>query len=621
VTLRLRQLRTYDRNGEVEQVNFGAGMTLLVGPRNSSKTTTLRMVDYCMGSDDSAAAALGPEVAARYLGIEVDVQFGDQVHVIRRAFDSEFGLLTRLYIDGDPMLPRDFSDWALAQLGWPVLDIPKGRVAQAATELVPLSFRTLWRHIYRREDSWLVFANQEQEFHRRAVLSLFLGLAESRYSNAEYHAAAAMRRVDELRQQLADVQVLGDQTVRQVASELGLPETSARLVTDRDSELAAEIERAEAARHRIAASARATSGFATEQAARFQNNSGQISDLRGHVHTLQATLANYMTVLALGEAESRRLSRARTAVESLSAMPVTICPVCGQGTPHPPESSIESGQCYLCAQPVVTDARARRIELERAIIGREASELQEAIDRTTVELATESAELSRLVAQQEVLARRLDEERMTLLAPYVSELEDLSRQIGGLEQKRAALSGLKGLLGRQEAIEEQVLAALKDADEAESAVQAAEVTKTETHRRCSTFAKRMTEFLNGIESEPWRFGEVALAGEELSFYVGGGPWEVVLGGESKVLFLMSYHYALMHLATDLPGISCAPGLAVLDNPHQQGLSAAVVAECLDMLAAAAEEQGGQVIATLARPVPMTRRASVHPLTVQYSPTS
>ena len=129
----------------------------------------------------------------------------------------------------------------------------------------------------------------------------------------------------------------------------------------------------------------------------------------------------------------------------------------------------------------------------------------------------------------------------------------------------------------------------------------------------------MSEFLNSIKSEPWRFGEVALAGEELSFYVGAGPWDIVLGGESKVLFLLSYHYALLHLAVDLPDVACSPGLAILDNPLQHGLRDPVVAECLDMLAAAAKKHEGQVITTLAHRLPMNQPVEVRPLTVQYSP--
>jgi len=618
MSIRLLELRTYDRNGEIDQFNLASPTTVLVGPRNSSKTTTLRMIDYCMGSDESAAA-LRPDVSEHYLGIELDVRFGEQVHVIRRSFEPSFGQLTRVQVDSAPITPREFSDWALERLGWPSLQIPKGRVAQLATELVPLSFRTLWRHIYRREGSWLEFASQEQEFHRRAVLSLFLGLAESRYSNAEFHAAAAMRRVEELQQQLVSIQAVGDETVRQVAAELALPETSAHLLTERDAQLAQEINDANASREQITASARATAGYSSLHSADFQDNVAAINSLRDQVRTLEEVLAGYRTVLALGDAEVGRLSRAQNAVEQLSAMPVTLCPVCGQATPHPVEFSAETGCCYLCEQPVVTDARGRRIELERAIIGRESAEIHEAIERTDHELAEAKVELARLLNRQEELARLLDEERQALLAPFVAELEDLSRRIGGLEQKRAALSGLRGLIARQAVIERDIEKALQDADRADAIARAVETSRTETHRRCGVFARRMSEFLNSIKSEPWRFGEVALAGEELSFYVGAGPWDIVLGGESKVLFLLSYHYALLHLAVDLPDVACSPGLAILDNPLQHGLRDPVVAECLDMLAAAAKKHEGQVITTLAHRLPMNQPVEVRPLTVQYSP--
>ncbi len=619
MSIRIGELRTYDRNGEIGKYDFSSPVTILVGPRNSSKTTTLRMIDFCFGSADSALSAFGPAVSGHYFGLELDVELSGQTHVIRRSFEPSFGLLTRVYVDGQSISPREFSDWAMTQLGWPILDIPKGRVPELATELVPLTFRTLWRHIYRREGSWLEFASQELEFHRRAVLSLFLGLAESRYSNAEYRAAAAMRRVEELRVQLANSQTVADETVRQVSAELGLPETSGHLLAQRDQELAAEIRQARQARDEIAATARATTGYSSLHSADFQENLSSINELRDRIRTLEEVLEGYRTVLALGSAEQGRLSRAQTAVEQLSAMPVSLCPVCGQGTPHPVEYSGMTGLCYLCSQQVVGDARGRRIELERSIINRESAELREAIDHTNSELTAANDQLARRSLRQEGLARALDEERQAVLAPFVAQLEELSQRIGGLEQKRAALAGLGGLMARQQTIEHQMAEALELADTADTAARAVETSRAETHRRCSIFAGRMTEFLQSIGTEPWRFGDVALAGEELSFYVGGGPWDIVLGGESKVLFLMSYHYALLHLGSDLEGRAFPPGLAILDNPVQHGLTDSVVAECLDLLAQAADRQGGQVIATLARRLPMTQPAVVHPLTVQYSP--
>lgn len=52
--LRILNVRLFLQTGEVEQYDFSAAATTtLVGPRNSSKTTTLKVINYCLG--DAAA--------------------------------------------------------------------------------------------------------------------------------------------------------------------------------------------------------------------------------------------------------------------------------------------------------------------------------------------------------------------------------------------------------------------------------------------------------------------------------------------------------------------------------------------------------------------------------------
>jgi hypothetical protein len=269
VTLRVVSLTQYERDGEIVALNLDSTTALLVGPRNSSKTTTLRMIDYCLGDDGSAQHTFGPDVASRYVGIQLELELPTGRHTLRRSFTPEFGLLTRVRVDDIHDLdPRQFNDWIMGELGWPTYQIPRGRIPQLATDLVPLTFRTLWRHVYRREDSWLEFASQEQEFHRRAVLAFFLGLAGTRYSNVEFQQAAAQRRVAELTEQLADLDRLADETVGRVAQELGLPATSTTTIAEREEELREEAQALGEARATVTHGLQSTEGFVSESSSR-----------------------------------------------------------------------------------------------------------------------------------------------------------------------------------------------------------------------------------------------------------------------------------------------------------------------------------------------------------------
>ncbi|MGH2973482.1 MAG: hypothetical protein ACRDLL_01240 [Solirubrobacterales bacterium] len=579
------------------------------------------MVDFCLGDDASATVALGPEVSARYAGLDLELELPNGRHLIRRSFVPSFGLLTRIRIDDElEVAPRAFSDWMLEQLGWPLIEIPRGRVAELATELVPLTFRTLWRHIFRREDSWLVFANQEQEFHRRAVLSFFLGLAEQRYSNVDFQLAATERRAAELREQLASLDRLTDETVRQVARELGLPETTSRTLQERDALLANEAASIDLRREEVTRSLQATEGFVGEAAARFDIVSRDLVTLRARIGGLREALDGYQAARAANIAELAKLERAASSVELISALPVTMCPVCGQTPPHARDWPEATSRCYLCDQPVVADIRDRRIRLEGEVVGREKGELDEVIIRTETELSVLERSAQTLLAERQRLGSQIDAERRDLLAPFVGQLEEMSRRLGAIEQQRAALTGLGGLLARRSALNAELEHAIRAVDHADAAARAVASSRHETHRRCAAFADRMTEFLERLTVEPWQFGRITIAEEELSFYVGGGPWDIVLGGESRVLFLLSYQYALLHLAKDLPSASHAPGLAVLDNPLQQGIAGRVIAEAMDQLLVAAANGAGQVVATLPHALPLRSQPVIHRLSVQYGAT-
>lgn len=181
MTLVLDTLRKYRSDGEIEVMSFDPRVSVIVGPPNSSKTTSLRMIDFCLGDADPADRALGPAIVENYLGLELDLSVSGTRYTVRRGIQSTFGLLTRVRVGDADLALRDFQAWLMRELDWPELSVPKGRDPRVATELVPLTFRSLLRHIYRKENSWLDFASREEEFLRRAVIAYFLGFAEALY--------------------------------------------------------------------------------------------------------------------------------------------------------------------------------------------------------------------------------------------------------------------------------------------------------------------------------------------------------------------------------------------------------------------------------------------------------
>jgi len=569
------------------------------------------MIDFCFGDSDPAERALGRDVVVNYQGIRLRLSINNQVHTIDRALTQSFGPLTRLVIDERQQFePRSFSDWIMEELGWPLLEIPRGRHPRFATETVPLTFRTLLRHIYRRENSWYEFASREEEFHRRAVVAFHLGLAESRYSNEEFRVAEAQRKVRTVEGQLRELEEIGSDTVARLGEQLGL----AGLNLDNIDSLDAGLREAEATvaqrRAWVLRRLRASPGFMTEPTERYKLLSAELSKQGELENQLRVALDGYIEALESNRSQLLRLDRLDDAIDVFGGMPVTLCPACQQAPPLERGEAEASNVCYLCRQEVSADVRRRRLELEKRALDREYREVFEIVARTREEIEQVQSRQQQLVAEVHSLGGRLDQERAELVAPFLTELEELSREAGALAQQRATLEGLGALTGRRNQLGQELDHAFQELEEAENALRLADAARRRGADRCAALADRMNEFLSGLGPEVWNFGRITIAEEDFTFFVGTRPWDDVLGGESRVMLFLAYQYALLCIGRDGSPWGYSPGLAILDNPLQQGLRDAAVGRALDQIADATQRCDSQVIATLAHAVPITQRADI-----------
>src|ERR1700733_15167318 len=86
--LRILSIRLVQNTGEIEEYNLAnAAMTVITGPRNSSKTTTLNVIDYCLGDRDSIAEALGAAIEDKYISVGIRIAVDGHEYSLRRSFD------------------------------------------------------------------------------------------------------------------------------------------------------------------------------------------------------------------------------------------------------------------------------------------------------------------------------------------------------------------------------------------------------------------------------------------------------------------------------------------------------------------------------------------------------
>ncbi|MEV0449232.1 hypothetical protein [Streptomyces sp. NPDC050600] len=608
--IRISKVRLVHQSGEFDEYSFASGMlNILYGVRNSSKSTTLRVIDYCLGDRDNPVGALGAAVADEYVEVSTELQINGRSYTLSRSLTH--GRLSKVSVNGEDIPASSFSDWILGELDWPNLHIPLGLNAATATQLTPLSFRNTLRHIHRDEESWISFANKEQEFTRRAVVSQLLGFVRTRTADAnrEFDLARAKRRLDEAQAVDREVQESTVQAVAAISDSLQLPlaRTSAQVAAARQ-EVQTELDVVRRQRQQLTteiqgiAEGRSTgsegaAGYDSTLTSTYRDVAHQLKRATDERTALTQVLEEHHRSARTVAAEIGRMERLISSIGIFDALPVRQCPACEQEVdPHRHHAETS---CYLCFQNVDDDKRKRRAEIEIRSLKSELEDLDEVISRTADDLESASALQGQLQSRQAELAQRLNEERAAQLAPFVATLEELSAHIARLEHKLTAFPAIEAILARRDEARRVLMSAQQAVDELDNRLPSSQTTGMSAVDRCSVFAERMNSFLADFRGDVWVRSDVSIRDSDLTFYVGTRPWDQALGAEAKVLFFLAYSYATLFLEHDLDRECAFPGLLLLDIPFQQGIDQDVVRHVLMKLAAAALETGTQVISTQA----------------------
>ncbi|MFC7978893.1 hypothetical protein ACPCAE_00855 [Streptomyces cinereoruber] len=607
--LRVSKVRLIRDGGEFDEYEFASGMlNILHGVRNSSKSTTLRVIDYCLGDRDNATKALGAAVADAYVAVSTELRIDGVPYELSRSWS--YGRMGKVSVNGEDLSAADFSDWILGALGWPNVHIPLGLNPSTAAELTPLSFRNTLRHFHRNEESWISFAHKEQEFVRRAVISQLLGFARPRATEAQsqFVLAQAKRRLAEAQAVDREVQQSTVQAVTAICDSMNLPLVrSTAHVADARREVEAALDAVRHRRQDLTNQIRVTHSASTDsqtpagydpslttlysQVTRdLRQATDQVTALE-HLHEEHVRSANTVN------GEIGRMERLITSVGIFDALPVRLCPACEQDID--PARHHADTACYVCYQDVDDDKRQRRAQVEIRSLKSELDDLDDVVSHTLTDLTAVRAMQEDLQAKQVDLAHQLNAERTAQLAPFVAALEELAGQVARLEHKLTAFPAIEAIFQRRDQAREALKAAEQAVDALDNEASAPLVAGAKPTDRCSAFADRMNGFLAEFRGDPWVDHDVSIRDSDLTFYVGTRPWDQALGAEAKVLFFLAYSYATLFLEHDLDDECAFPGLLLLDNPYQQGIDENVVRRVLRTLAQAASETGTQVISTQA----------------------
>jgi predicted ATP-dependent endonuclease of OLD family len=105
--------------GTTEALTFQPGVNLLIGQPNTGKTKWLQMLDHLLGDPSPFESTFDEQLYEKYDAISAELVIGEQTLNVERRW-KEPGSKSKVFVDGEPLSPRDCRHVWLDQLGIPL---------------------------------------------------------------------------------------------------------------------------------------------------------------------------------------------------------------------------------------------------------------------------------------------------------------------------------------------------------------------------------------------------------------------------------------------------------------------------------------------------------------------
>lgn len=572
-TFHIKNVTRYPMQDNHDTLVLKEGVNVIVGELNVGKTKWLQMIDFALGDTGKAENAFDQELAEKYerIALTLDVA-GEEIKVERRW--KEAGGKTKIFANDDGMTAKQFSEFMLGKLGIPLIHVPSGN-PYADRTWPELSWRELFRHMYKQEIFWSDVAQKQPDVVRSACILHFLDVAASLYP-AEYGQLVSKRKDKEkLEAQkemfVAVMQKLAVDIVRQPEMSIAVTPGSIAEARQRLNDRLAEIDKARAdalnKSDRESAAASPAYDAAKQRLELLHVELGQVENERNENSRRTSELLEYGRSL---EAELARFARAISGADIFADLKVTHCPACDLEVPehlHSPD------RCPVCGQnrPAPGNdetAGRRRIEFEEKQVTEELIELR----RLITELEQEARVLHRRIDELEHDIR--DEKHVIIAGESLAvraippELSLLDREAGQITAELQQLHRVERSLGTRD----EMNAKIAELDEEIAALDADIKRLTPAinfEELDDLLGDRMNDYLNILNTDSlsrWKTGRVSvkLQRDRFEMFLDGQRWTVRAGGTANYIIQLAYHFALFSLTKD--GRYNYPGFLIIDFP-------------------------------------------------------
>jgi hypothetical protein len=559
---------------------FTHGVNVLVGPPNAGKSKWLETVDYLLGDDVSAAERSEDDIFAKYESARATLQISGELVAVERRW-KEQGAMNKVYVNGQAIALEDYRSLLMEKLSIPSVHYPQGNPYGPRT-WPEIGWRSIMRHVYRRQKLWNDLADQQPQSEQHACLMQLLGVAQEIFSSDYGQLIAKSKRILELQGQRQQFMEMLQEVSREVisAKELGVAITPQSLDAA-VSRLRGEKGRFEAEREQILEKLR-NAAFADAQGkgepdvvdALSEKLVGAQAEHEANFKALQRSEARRTEVEGYQRLLKDELSRMERALEAgnvLADLKVTHCPVCDQEVHR---GADREGACYLCKEPLAQDSALQsaegRLKFETDQLRGEIEETEKLVERLAEEIGRLQDERAHLAATSARLQQDLRPVRSAAAAILPPELAVIDMNVGRVQEQEQQLERVRAALKKREELAEQITDIQAEVSVLETTV-SAHNSHVDYERLGDLIADGMNTYLGRIQElnpASWTQQEVSvqLSERDCRIKVGKSNWRTKLGGTLGLYFLLAYQYALMNLTKE-PGTHY-PGLVILDFPAE-----------------------------------------------------
>lgn len=577
-TLIIKQLSRLPKTGDFDELNFQSGVNILAGKPSTGKTQWLKMLNFLMGDTDSnPAKAFDEALVNKYDSIKGIFMIGDEEITLERNWKKP-GVKGKVFISGVPINADQFSSHILSLLNIPTLHYPQGNPL-SLRKWPELSWRSLLRHIYRKQSSWGDLASKQPEVEQHACILLFLGIAEYLFS-PEYEKLAEKQK-EIYKQEVRKEDFIS--TLNQISRELLSNKSSGVAVTANSIDLSiqnlgSEVDELLNQRTEVLNSLRdsvfqelnSTQTIAFEKLsdrwALLQSNKSEVlSQIKSTQFRLK-DLEEYS--IKIGD-ELSRVERAKSAGQVFRDLRVTHCPVCEQTVNS---KKISPEQCYLCGQPAElnlneSSASEQRLDFEVEQLRDEKQEAQELVNVVHEELESLLSHQRSIDEELTFVQHQMRPAQVAAAAILPPEISQIDMDLGRIQESIRQLERIKSTLELQENLSEKISQA-----ESEIEILETEVSRLSQEISFDTSAEfiieQMNTYLDLINLEnpnSWDQGKIGLRLKDKSFkFTAGTKNASTLGATMTLYFLPAYNYALLSLSNKEK--YHYPGLSILEFP-------------------------------------------------------